>query len=731
MDQHSILTTFAAAATLGVFLLILAARIKVSAIVVLLIGGIIAGPEFIGIVHPEALGDGLKTIINLSVGLILFEGGLTLDVKGYRTVSREIWGVLSKGVAVTWLVTAGTIMLVFGFKWDFALLSASLIIVTGPTVIGPLLHRIRVRKNIHHILHWEGVLIDPIGVFIALLCFEFFVSTTTGGSLSQVVMDFLLRFAVGAIIGIISGGILYWILKKDWVADEYLNIFTLACAIMNFAVADTIKHESGLLSVTIAGLMVGYWETPKLDKIIAYKVELKDFLIGLLFILLAANLKLDKFTTYGTDLIIIVAVVMFIVRPINIFLSTRNSNLELKEKLFLSWIAPRGIVAASMASIFAFQLANLGHEDASFLETFTYSIIAGTVIFQGFSAKLVGKFLGVLETHPTGWVIVGAHRVGRSLAGFLRDQGVSVVLVDTNAREVRAATREGYEALSEDAMAMDPDNHPSFYDCGNFLALTPNESLNRLLCQRWDNLLDHPKLYHYQKEELEEDVEARILVGEGLWASSGLDQWMAPGTEEPTLQRIQTIPANFPKPGQVLFTVVDGKVIPGCAQDCTEKATLLVVEQPQQQQEKTSLPVRKEWVIFSEDENLEELYGRMLDLTKTVAPGLDRESLLKDLLERESEFTSLLGHGISLPHSYSKAINEALLLVARPVNGIPCLTTGEDIELIFMLLSPTDQPTEHLERISNIARLIGKENGRNALKQASDPGALHDAIIDG
>ncbi|MDJ0837586.1 MAG: cation:proton antiporter [Acidobacteriota bacterium] len=725
MDQHHLLTTFALAASLGVFLLILSARIKVSAIVVLLIGGILAGPEFLGLVQPETLGQGMNTIISIAVGLILFEGGLTLDIKGYRQVSAEIWGVLTAGVLVTWLTTAVILKLVFPFDWAFCLLSASLIIVTGPTVIGPLLSRIRVRKNLHHILHWEGVLIDPIGVFIALLCFDYYISAA--GAEGTVLLDFFLRFAVGAVLGLIFGLLVHVIIKRNWIQDEYLNIFVLACAILNFAVADTIKVESGLLSVTVAGLVVGSLDTPKLSQIVTYKVELKDFLIGLLFVLLAANLELVKFTQYGLALGGVVLAVMFVVRPINIFLSTRKSSLQFREKLFLSWIAPRGIVAASMASLFALGLTNEGNEHAVFLETFTYSVIAGTVIFQGFTAGAVGRLLGVLEPKPTGWIVVGAHAVARKLAHFIEDNGFSVVLIDSNPREASLARREGLIALCVDAMAIDPEHYVDFYGCGNFVALTGNENLNRLLCQRWDNLLDDANLYRWEEDAVEEG-RALPSMGTAVWHGLALSYWMSHGEVDAPIRSRSLTGGSKVDPDKVLLTLYNGDIIMGPPEDHMRPATLLTLEEPEPESQEPTLPTRPEWVVFSQRQDLKSLYSRMLSLTAEQAPQLDRDTLLSDLLTREEEFTSLLGHGISMPHAYSPHIEEALLLVARAKTGIPCKHTGSDIDIVFMLLSPLDQPSEHLGHISHIARLIGKETNRRIILEADTPEELYEAI---
>ena len=255
MHSNEILTTFTVAAALGVCLFTLAGFLQVSAIVVLLIGGVIAGPQVLGIVNPSDLGSGLSTIISLAVAIILFEGGLTLDLKGYRSASKEICRVLTIGVLVTWIGSTLLIWTLFRFDPAFCFLAASLVIVTGPTVIGPLLHRIRVRERLHHILHWEGVLIDPIGVFIALLCYEFYV--ITDGSHQVVVTEFLMRFFAGAMFGMAFGFLLDLVMRRGWIREDHTNIFVLSMAMLNFGLADLVISESGLLSVTVAGAPPG------------------------------------------------------------------------------------------------------------------------------------------------------------------------------------------------------------------------------------------------------------------------------------------------------------------------------------------------------------------------------------------------------------------------------------------------------------------------------------------
>ena len=571
-EPHAIAFTLSISAFCGVVFMILSNKLKISAISILLIGGVLLGPEFLGVIDPKALGDDVfRTVISLAVGLILFEGGLTLDLKGYKSVSKEIWGVLTKGVLVTFFGTALAIRLIFGFPWAFCLMPASLIIVTGPTVIGPLLQRIRVNKPLHHLLHWEGVLIDPIGVFIALLCFEWIVSTGP----SHAPLNFLSRFAVGASIGLAAGVAIQMVLKRKWIPEEHLNIFVVVAALATFSTADGLLSESGLLAVTIAGFWVGTHRTPNLQQILEYKTELKDLLIGLLFVLLAANLKIAQFKEIGWPLLIILGLVMLVIRPLNIAFSTRKSNFSIREKLFLSWIAPRGIVAASMASLFAYNLNENGVANADFLEPFTYSVIAGTVIIQSISAKTVGRLLGVLIPKPNGWVIIGAHSLGRAVGKFLQSKDVPVVLMDTNATRVRKAQEEGLMALKRNALDIQPDQYLELYETGNILAITGNGELNRLICMRWDSMAENMSLYCWTGEGTTLGADEHFpMVGDGVWDSIELAMLTGRrGKLEETSMTRETVEEG----SHVLFSIENERVFPGPPE---KEGTCLVLTNP-------------------------------------------------------------------------------------------------------------------------------------------------------
>tara|TARA_R110002049_G_scaffold72490_7_gene187487 strand:+ start:33605 stop:35788 length:2184 start_codon:yes stop_codon:yes gene_type:complete len=724
MHSHEILTTFTVAAALGVCLFTLAGYLRVSTIVVLLIGGVIAGPEVLGIVDPSDLGGGLNTIISLAVAVILFEGGLTLDLNGYRSASKEIFRILTIGVLVTWIGSALLIWTLFRFNLAFCFLAASLVIVTGPTVIGPLLHRIRVRERLHHILHWEGVLIDPVGVFIALLCYEFYVSTD--GTHQLVVTEFLMRFAAGAMIGIAFGFLLDVVMRRGWIQGGHTNIFVLSMAMLNFALADLVISESGLLSVTIAGLVLGSRNTRQLRSIVSYKVELKDFLIGLLFILLAANLDLNAFFDYGWKIAVVVLGIMLLVRPLNVFLSMYGSTLETRDKLFLSWIAPRGIVAASMASLFTIELKQLDVEDAMFLETFTYSVIAGTVLAQGFTAGMVGDLLGVLRPIASGWIVVGANPVGRKVASFFQSNDIPVVVIDTNARDVRVAVREGHTALSEDAMLMVRDDHPELYICGNIIALTPNPDLNRMLCRRWSELLDG-SLFRWEPSGYETEENTHLLAGVKVWDEIPLNRWMQAGSESAPLEIVRDI-NNIPSPDDVLLTANQNNVNPGCYSGTENGENTWLVYRPQSQAAGSTFPLAPANVILSDQKELYDLYREMIMHIHQTNPSVQPDYLLDEMWKREEDYTSLLGHGIALPHIWTDAVTRAVLIVGRPRKPVICPLTNSAIEIVFMLISPSGEPGEHLRNLSWIAKLVGTDSKRSKLRQATSAEEIYDVI---
>ncbi|MCB0322470.1 MAG: sodium:proton antiporter [Bdellovibrionales bacterium] len=515
---HLTLMSIVTAVSAGVMLLVISRRFNIPGIVLLLLGGIALGPLGLGLVVPESLGDGLRVMASLGVGLILFEGGLTLDVRGYFSASQVIKRLLSIGVLTTWFATTLAIVFIFGGELSTALIAASLVIVTGPTVIGPLLRRVRVTPRLHSILHWEGVLIDPIGVFVALLCFEW-IATHSGPT---AIGNFALRVVLGFGIGLIGGWLIYFAERKKFVPDDMINVFAFASAVLIFGLSEAAVTESGLLAVTVAGFVLGVMQPVRLEQIRIFKAEITDLLIGTLFILLAARLSFGQFENFGMRGALVVAAVLFVVRPLNIFVCTFGLQLDWREKLFLSWVAPRGIVAASMASLFSLSGMVPGPYPR-FIETFVYSVIVATIILQGFTAGWLARCLGLHNPERRGWLIVGAHPLGRELARFISGRtGAQTILLDTNSMAIAEAQQEGLDAVVGDARNPDAQNLEEvveLFSVGNVLALTDNEDLNTLVCQSWGSRVGSDRVYRWGRittKSIDQDKGSGVLVWSDL-----------------------------------------------------------------------------------------------------------------------------------------------------------------------------------------------------------------------
>lgn len=723
---HQIIMTFSLALFFGIIFVIISGKLRMSPIVILLLGGILLGPGAyrLNIIDPSMLGDGLVAIIQISVALILFEGGLTLDIRGFREVSSEIRSALSIGVLITWFGSAALIHYLFEFPWVFSILAGSLIIVTGPTVIGPLLKRVGVNRRLSHFLHWEGVLIDPIGVFIALLCYEWIIG-------HNAFMLFFSRFLSGIVIGVVSGLILAWIIRRNWVQEESLNIFVLAMALGIFTISDMIIVESGLLSVTIAGFVVGTADTPQIERIRVYKAQLIELLIGLLFILLAANLTID---TYSNEFLIKIAlavtIVMVVLRPLNIFFSTIGSrNFSIREKLFLSWVAPRGIVAASMASLFAINLKASGSEYAhlaGFLDTFTFAVISGTVLLQGFSAGWVARLLGVHEPVPTGWLIVGAHHVGRTVANFIRSEGYAVTLIDTNLRNVAVAHRNGFTAIADNALTADPDSTPELFGIGNVLAITENEELNELICQRWESNLRNPNLYQWRHQgEKDQPKKDAMLSGQPVWGSFPLRQLIKSGEDNQDLSLLhgRGKPGDIRHTERILMSHIQGVMHTGLPETQAEECSFLIYRPFTL---RVNLNIKPEWIILSEASSMSEVVRSLLKILQKNYPSLECDEIHGHIMDIEREFSSLVGFNIALPHGYSEVIEESIVMVAKTEGTVISQLNNEEVKLVFLVLSPREKPSEHINTLSEISRFITETENRERLFSASS----HKEMVD-
>ncbi|MDC8005120.1 sodium:proton antiporter [Aureisphaera galaxeae] len=479
---------------LGILAQWVAWRFKIPAILPLILIGLFVGPISTLIsedgtqwIQPiwngeEGLfpGESLFYFVSLAIGIILFEGGLTLRFGEVKRVGGIIGKLISLGSFVTFVGCGVAAYFVMGLGWKVSFLFSSLIIVTGPTVITPILRNIPLKKDISAVLKWEGILIDPIGALVAVLVFEFISVKGDLGFTKQAFIEFGKILLIGFSFGISGGYALYFAIKKNLIPHYLLNVVALSVVLLIFVESDIFAHESGLLSVVVMGMFLGNSDLPNLKELLYFKESLSVLLISILFILLSANITLDDLylvANYKTA--ILFAIVIFVVRPLAVFLSTTKSSLKTNEKLFISWVGPRGIVAAGIASLFGSKLVQKGVEGAEYITPLVFAVVLTTVLLNATTARYFAKIVGVFLKKSEGILIVGASEFPRLLAKYLHTNGRHVVVIDSNQENVKRAKEMGVEALTANVYSDSLKDNVELSDVGYLMAITGNSDINK------------------------------------------------------------------------------------------------------------------------------------------------------------------------------------------------------------------------------------------------------------
>jgi NhaP-type Na+/H+ or K+/H+ antiporter len=402
----------------------LAYKVKLPAILPLLICGILLGPTF-GLLNPDALfGDLFFPLVSLSVAIILFEGALTLkfeDLAGHGSMVRNLCTV---GAAVTWAVATPVAHYALGMSWQMAFLFGAIVTVTGPTVIVPMLRSVRPSAKVANILRWEGIVIDPVGALLAVLVYEYVIAAQDAWT--HTLMTFGLVLVVGLGLGAIMGYFLGMVVRKNWVPHYLQNTAVLTLMLGAFAISNAIAHESGLLTVTVMGMWLANMKDVDVDDILEFKETLSVLLISALFILLAARLDFGSILQVGWGAILVLFAIIFIARPISVLVSSVGAGLKWRELALLSWIAPRGIVAAAVSALFALKLEELGYAEADLLVPMVFLVIIATVVLQSLTAVHVAKFLNQRAPTPNGLLIFGGSKFARLFALEMMDKNIPV-----------------------------------------------------------------------------------------------------------------------------------------------------------------------------------------------------------------------------------------------------------------------------------------------------------------
>ncbi|MBE9229929.1 cation:proton antiporter [Phormidium sp. LEGE 05292] len=477
----------------GISAQVLAEFLKVPSIVFLLVFGILLGPNGLGVLHPNLLGTGLEVIVALSVAVILFEGGLNLELRELGRVSGSLRNLVTIGTLIT-LIGGGMAAHWLGeFPWSIAFLYASLVVVTGPTVVSPLLKQVKVDRQVATLLEGEGVLIDPVGAILAVVVLDTILNPNANPLLA--LSGLFLRLGIGGIIGASGGWLLGWILKRaNFISEELKNLVVLAGLWGLFTLAQTIRSESGLMTTVVAGIILRASSVPEERLIRRFKGQLTILSVSVLFILLSADLSIASLFVLGWGSVFTILVLMFVVRPISIAVCTWNSDLNWRQKLFVSWIAPRGIVSASVASLFAILLTQRGFNGGDSIKALVFLTIIMTVFFQGLTAGLMAQLLKITSTEATGVVIVGSHALGRLIARIFQERGESAVLIDTDPEACKLAEQENLRVFLSSALDMEVLEKAGLASAGTFISMTNNGEVNLVLAQRATEEFSPPRV---------------------------------------------------------------------------------------------------------------------------------------------------------------------------------------------------------------------------------------------
>ncbi len=485
MNEQHILLAFAAIGASALACQWLAWRLRLPAILFLLIAGILAGP-ILGWLDPQALfGDLLFPLVSMAVALILFEGSLTLHLSEWREIGTVVRRMVTIGALATWAVIAVSTHYLLGFSWEMALLLGTLTLVTGPTVIVPMLRVVRPKASIANILRWEGIVIDPIGALLAVVVYSFIITSSEGNGWQSSMGTFAGVIACGSLLGIAAGWGLGQVLKRQWLPDYLHNLAVLATVLGAFIAANAIMHESGLLAVTLMGMWLANMKGVDVRHILHFKENLSVLLISGLFILLAARLDLNALIALGPAVLVLLLIIQFVARPLNVALSTFGSNLSWRERALLAWISPRGIVAAAVSAIFAIRLSELGYAGAELLVPLTFAVIIGTVVLQSATARPLAKLLNVAEPSPSGFLIIGANPVARAIGTALQDLGNRVLLCDSSWENISTARMKKLPTYFGNPTSQDAEAHLDLVGLGHLLALSPSSELNALACMHF------------------------------------------------------------------------------------------------------------------------------------------------------------------------------------------------------------------------------------------------------
>lgn len=481
MIEHDIGVVIVSLAALGIVAQWLAWRFKIPAIIFLAATGLVIGPG-LGLVDPSAeFGEYFRPVVGLCVAIILFEGGLSLQLRELKEAASGVRRLVYLGVPLAWLASSACARYVGGLDWPVALVFGAIMVVTGPTVIMPMLRHAGLNRRTAAYLKWEGIVNDPLGALLAVLVFQFFIFQGTGSGWEEVVAGLGLAMLTGLLLGGAVGWAISRAIRAGLVPEYLKSPVLLGLVLVVYTLSNLVQHEAGLLTVTIMGIVVGNMQLPGIGDLKRFKEYITIMLVSLVFVALTADLEAASLGALGQRGLLLILAVMFIARPVAIMLATVGSKMEFKERVLLSWIAPRGIVAAATAGVMGPGLVDAGY-DAEVLLPLVFAMIFATVFAHGLTLNWLADRLGLASRHRDGVLIVGASPWTVELARVLHDMKVNVLLADASWHNLRPARLAGIPVFYGEILSEFAEESVELAHIRTVLAATSNDAYNALVC---------------------------------------------------------------------------------------------------------------------------------------------------------------------------------------------------------------------------------------------------------
>lgn len=523
-------------------------RFRVPSVVLLAVAGVIAGPAT-GLIDPAVdFGDLLRPLVAVAVAIILFEGGLTLNFHEIRHTAIAVRRMVLIGAPLGWILGAGAAHYVAGLSWETSAVFGGILVVTGPTVIVPLLRAARLKRNVGSVLRWEGIINDPIGALFAVIAYEVVAAVSHAESAGALILTILAAAIAAIAIGAVMGLAIVQIFRRGWVPEFLKAPLLLASVLAGYVAANFLVEEAGLLTVTVMGVVIGNSRLASLEEIRRFKENMTVLLVSGVFIILTATITPEMISRLDWRAAAFMAVLLLVVRPLTVMISTMGSGLTLQERALISWIAPRGVVAVAVSGLFGTALVELGYVDGADMVALAFIVVFTTIVLHGFSLRWLARRLDLISAVAPGVLIVGASPWAVHLAAKLKELDIPVMIADASWQRLRRARMAGVESFYGDVLGETAEESLEFNQFDFMLAATDDDAYNALVYSNYSPTIGrgHVMVLNpgHERSEYLPGLNGEVVFGElDFWeiADHARQGWsfVAPKiTDEASLDRI-------------------------------------------------------------------------------------------------------------------------------------------------------------------------------------------------